>query len=68
MKQVPAFQTTDGRLFDNERDAKLHEVSLQQSDKISQFISEEDFPYKAMAQRVIARNTIVRWEEWRNRK
>lgn len=67
MKQVPAFQTSDGRLFDNERDAKLHEVSLQQADKIAQFIADEDFPYKAMAQRVIARNTIVRWEEWRSR-
>jgi hypothetical protein len=68
MKTVSAFETTDGRLFNSERAAKLHQTFLNEQVSIEEFLNDKEFPYKSVPQRAIARNTITMWELWRGKK
>jgi hypothetical protein len=68
MKTVSAFETTDGRLFNSERAAKLHQTFLNEQVSIEEFLNDKEFPYKSVPQRAIARNTITMWELWRAKK
>lgn len=67
MKSIVAFETTDGRIFGSETAAELHQTFLDQQSVIEGFMAHEDFPYKSVPQRAIARNTITQWELWKNR-
>lgn len=68
MKTVSAFETTDGKLFNSERAAKLHQAYLNEQHTIEEFLAVKDFPYKSVPQRAIARNTITMWELWKAQK
>lgn len=67
MKTVSAFETTDGKLFNSERAAKLHQTFLNEQTSIEEFLNGKEFPYKSVPQRAIARNTITMWELWRSK-
>lgn len=64
MKEISAFQTTDGLLFSKKAEAERHESFLANRAVIETFLESELNPYKSMAQRAIARNTIVNWSLW----
>ena len=63
MKTVKAFQTSDGRIWETEDQARKHETFLVHSVLIDKYLDSEHNPYRG-SQRVIARNTIVSWETW----
>lgn len=65
MKQVTAFETSDGKIFQNEQDAMLHETSLDKIHEIDCFLLSDFNLYKAPPQRVIARSSILSWENWK---
>jgi|DEB19_MinimDraft_3_1074340.scaffolds.fasta_scaffold32582_2 hypothetical protein len=67
MKTVQAFQTSDGKLFDDEEQAELHETFLESRQVIEEFLQDKANPYKSVAQRGIARNVITHWENWKNK-
>ena len=67
MKPVQAFQTSDGKLFDHAVQAERHELFLQKDMIVEEFLDNDINPYKALAQRSIARTTIINWELWKNK-
>jgi hypothetical protein len=67
MKQIQAFQTSDGKLFDHAVQAERHELFLQKQMIVDEFLDGELNPYQAIAQRSIARSTIINWELWKTK-
>ena len=67
MKQVQAFQTSDGKLFDEPLQAERHELFLQKQMIVDEFLDGDLNPYQAIAQRSIARSTIINWELWKTK-
>jgi hypothetical protein len=67
MQQVNAFQTSDGRLFDDSNQAERHEMFLKKQMVVEEFLSSELNPYKSHAQRSIARSTVINWELWKTK-
>ena len=67
MKTVQAFKTSDGKLFDDSLQAERHELFLNKQLIVEEFLDGDLNPYKAMAQRSIARSTIINWELWKNK-
>jgi hypothetical protein len=65
MKQVQAFQTSDGKLFDHSTQAERHELFLKKQMVVEEFLDSALNPYYAIAQRSIARSTIINWELWK---
>lgn len=65
MKQVKAFQTSDGLLFSDQIAADKHELFLEKKDEVSEYIKSELNPYKGRAQLSIVNVTIVNWEMWK---
>jgi hypothetical protein len=67
MKQVQAFRTSDGKLFDEPLQAERHELFLKKQMIVDEFLDGELNPYQAIAQRSIARSTIINWELWKTK-
>ena len=65
MQKVNAFQTSDGRLFDNSNQAERHEMFLEKNMVVEEFLDSELNSYKNLAQRSIARSTVINWELWK---
>lgn len=65
MKQVTAYETSDGKIFNTEREAILHESSLDKAHEVDCFLLSDFNCYKALPQRVIARSSILNWEAWK---
>lgn len=66
MQTIQAFKTSDGKLFDNQRDAELYESSLGLSLCIEQFFDSKKFwTYKTKTYRNLAEKFITRWEMWK---
>ncbi len=68
MKNVQAFQTTDGELFHDKVDAERHQEFLNKKEEIEDFLNSEQNPYKAVAHRGIARSTVINWSLWNARR
>ena len=67
MKQVYAFATADGKLFESAEQAQRHEFMLAREDTVNDFITSQSNNYKSIAQRAIVKNTILNWELWKIR-
>lgn len=66
MEKIEAFRASDGTLWDNKQKAERHELFLQKDMIVEEFLDNDINPYKALAQRSIARTTIINWELWKN--
>lgn len=66
MKEVKAFLTSDGKIFVNEDEAKIHEEFLNINPIIEAFLSSTANPYHGFTQRAIVRRAIASWEQWRS--
>lgn len=64
MKTISAFQTSDGKVFIAESDAKKHEKFLEHRNVVEDFLNSDLNPYKTIAHKSIARNTVINWELW----
>jgi hypothetical protein len=67
MKNISAFQTSDGTLFTDKSAAEKHETFLAGRAEIEVFLESDINPYRAVAHRAIARNTVVNWTLWKNK-
>jgi len=67
MKQVSAYATADGKLFESAEQAHRHEFMLAREDTVNEFITSQANNYKSIAQRAIVKNTILNWELWKIR-
>jgi len=65
MEQIQAFKTSDGKLFDDSTQAERHELFLKKQMVVEEFLDGGLNPYQAIAQRSIARSTIINWELWK---
>jgi len=65
MKTINAFQTTDGQLFSDKHAAERHELFLAGRAEIEEFLESDINPYRAVAHRAIARNTVINWSLWK---
>jgi hypothetical protein len=65
MKKINAFQTSDGKVFGSEKEAMLHETTLDKAHEIDLFLSSDLNPYRSIPQRVVARSSILNWELWK---
>ena len=45
MKEIKAFETSDGKIFNNVADAKEHQQNVYFAERISQIIDKADLPY-----------------------
>lgn len=64
MEKVNAFKTSDGKLFDSSHEAEQHQMFLEKSNVVEEFLDSDLSPYTG-PQRVIARNSIINWELWK---
>jgi hypothetical protein len=67
MEKIEAFRASDGTLWENKDKAERHELFLQKDMIVEEFLDNDINPYKALAQRSIARTTIINWELWKNK-
>ena len=67
MKSITAYQTSDGKIFTTEEEAKKHEKFLEHGDVVEDFLRSNLNPYVAAVQKSIARNTIINWELWKTK-
>jgi hypothetical protein len=67
MQKVEVFKASDGSLWENKYKAERHEMFLSKNMIVEEFLDNEINPYKAVAQRSIARTTIINWEFWKNK-
>jgi hypothetical protein len=67
VKQVSAYATADGKLFESAEQAHRHEFMLAREDTVNEFITSQSNNYKSIAQRAIVKNTILNWELWKIR-
>jgi hypothetical protein len=65
MKTITAFQTSDGKVFTSDVDAKRHEKFLEHRDVVEEFLKSDLNKYQSAVQKNIARNTITYWEIWK---
>ena len=65
MEKIQAYKTSAGKLFDDSLQAERHELFLKKQMIVEEFLSGELNPYQAIAQRSIARSTIINWELWK---
>ena len=67
MKTITAFQTTDGEIFPDKESAERHQFFLSQREKIEEFLDSADNPYRGLAHRSMAQQSVLRWELWRSK-
>jgi len=67
MKTIQAFQTSDGKVFTIEAEAKKHEKFLEHRNVVEEFLASDLNPYVATVQKSIARNTVINWELWKTK-
>jgi hypothetical protein len=67
MQKIEAFRASDGTLWENKDKAERHELFLKKDMIVEEFLDNDINPYKALAQRSIARTTIINWELWKNK-
>jgi len=67
MEKIEAFRASDGTLWENKDKAERHELFLKKDMIVEEFLDHDINPYKALAQRSIARTTIINWELWKNK-
>lgn len=65
MKQITAFVTGDGKLFEIESTAIKHEMFLSRQDEVEAFLESDLNHYKATPQKGIARSSVIGWELWK---
>lgn len=65
MEQVQAYKTSDGKLFDDPLQAERHDIFLKKQMIVEEFLDSTLNPYHAMAQKTIARSSIINWELWK---
>jgi hypothetical protein len=67
MEKIEAFKASDGSLWESREKAERQELFLQKDMIVEEFLDNDINPYKALAQRSIARTTIINWELWKNK-
>ena len=65
METIQAYKTSDGKLFEDSVQAERHELFLLKQEVVEGFLASELNSYQAVAQRAIARSSIVNWELWK---
>lgn len=65
MKQVKAFQTEDGLLFEEKEQAQKHQMFLEKKGMVQEFIKSEANPYRGKSQVAIVGQTVINWETWK---
>lgn len=69
MKQVKAYEATDGALFPNKEECEIYESALRWKEEVDRFLSSEMNQYRrGGAGPSIARATIVAWELWKSKQ
>ncbi len=63
------YVTTDGKKFDNELDAKAHEMAIEITGKVEAFLDAAGIPAKlengrGNPRRESAKNVIIKWEAY----
>jgi len=67
MKPIKAYQTSDGSLFETQREAERHEMLLKKEGVVETFLDDELNLYKGHAHRAMARQTVINWELWKSK-
>lgn len=67
MKTISAYQTSDGKVFTSELEAKQHEMFLEKQDVVEDFLNSAWNKYQSRVQKNIARSTVTSWELWKAR-
>jgi hypothetical protein len=65
MKQVKAFQTDDGLLFEEKEQAQKHQMFLDKKSMVQEFVKSDANPYRGKSQMAMVGQTIVNWETWK---
>lgn len=62
MKEVTAYEASDGKIFATADSCVMWEEHLRWKDKVGEFMESEDNAYKGSAQQTMIFNSIVAWE------
>lgn len=65
MKEVTAFQASDGALFPSIEQCQEHEISLIWRERIDEFSASGLNPYPTGAHQGMCRKVIVAWEQFK---
>jgi hypothetical protein len=66
MKPVTAYSSNDGSIFKTEEEAIKHDMVLAKNQIFTDFLNSKRNFYQSVAQRAIARNSIINWEIWKS--
>lgn len=64
MKEITAFMTDDGKIFDNADEAEEHEVNASNDYVVEEFLNSDYNSYLGGPQRTIAKTTVLNWIRW----
>lgn len=62
MKEVTAFEASDGKIFATANSCVMWEEHLRWKEKIGEFMASEDNCYKGSPQQTMVTNSIIAWE------
>ena len=66
MKEVKAYETSDGTIFSDHGEAILHQSNLDNAGSINAFLESDANEYKTGAARSISMKAIQSWQRWMN--
>jgi hypothetical protein len=62
MKVITAYQTNDGKVFEDQNEAVEHEAKWIYEKRIDEFVASAHFPYDSQKYRVSGKTIIMAWE------
>jgi hypothetical protein len=68
MKQINAYQATDGTIFMDEIECQLYELPEKFGEQVDAFIASDQNTYKNGAQITVIRKSLLAWEVYKMKK
>jgi hypothetical protein len=67
MREITAYETTDGKIFGTSDEASEHQAYLAIKPEIDLFLNSSYCKYNNCAHQKIVENTIIAWKAWCNK-
>jgi hypothetical protein len=67
MKQIPAFQAEDGKIFLDAIECQIYELPARFGEQVEAFIASDQNNYKNGAQITVIKKSLLAWEVWKTK-
>lgn len=66
MKEITAYKTSDGSIYEDKALAEKHEFKSFNDSAVEAFLDSDHNRYQSGPQRMIAKTSILNWLRWKN--